>query len=130
MSCVFAQVKAQSTTGNVISIPIEARITEYRGVSKHTGYYIGGFQPGYIEVHAGQRVTLILTSKDGYHSLEIPELGEVSETVGPGESTQLTFVARQVGSFDIQCHTRCGELHKKMTGRLVVLPSAEEADPE
>jgi heme/copper-type cytochrome/quinol oxidase subunit 2 len=113
---------AQTNEEAEIRLPVEARITQYRGVSKHLGYYIGGFHPNYIEVNVGQTVTLVLSSQDGFHSLEIPELGLATETVGPGESTSLTFVASRDGDFEMHCNTRCGAYHKQMVGRLVIVP--------
>ena len=97
-------------------------LPKYRGVSKHLGYYIGGFHPNYIEVNVGQGATRVLGCLEGCQSLESPELGLTTGTGGPGEGASLTFVAGREGDFAMHCNTRCGAYHKQMVGRLVIVP--------
>lgn len=118
ISLLSGQITAQPSES--VRIPVEATMREERGLSKHLSYYVGGFQPNYLEVRKGQRVTIQLTSKDGTHSLAIPGLALKTAPVAPGMSNELTFVADQVGDFEIKCDTVCGKLHRQMGGRLVV----------
>jgi len=113
------------STEPAVRIEIKASLLEQRGVSKHVGYFVGGFYPNYLEVRLGQQVTIELNAVGGTHSLVIPELGLKTGPVSSGERTELIFVADRLGEFEILCGTVCGNLHRRMVGRLVVTEPEE-----
>jgi heme/copper-type cytochrome/quinol oxidase subunit 2 len=85
-------------------------------------FLAGGFSPSLIEVQQGQQVVLELTSVEGLHSLAISGYGIQTSEVRTGETTSLVFIANQAGDFSIECRSKCGGLHRRMTGTLVVKP--------
>lgn len=80
------------------------------------------YDPGVIEVNAGDRVTIELVATDVVHGLYIDGY-DLSLTADPGQTGRLTFVADRSGSFVIRCSVTCGPLHPFMVGRLKVGPN-------
>ena len=120
LACVLISGPVSAQSPAATQIKVSATLLEKQGLSKNLSYYVGGFQPNYIEVRKGQRVTIQLRSVDGTHSLAIPKLGLKTAPVAAGKSAELTFVADQVGEFEIKCDSVCGKMHKKMGGTLIV----------
>lgn len=77
------------------------------------------FQPGTITVQKGTRVKLSITSIDVTHGFGLPEFG-ISQTLEPGKTAEIDFVADKVGEFPFSCTVFCGEGHGGMKGTLVV----------
>lgn len=109
-----------------VTIHVDARLTRVEGVSKHYSVLLGGFSPNWLEVQQGQQVTIELTSQEGLHSLAIPAYGLKTAEVEEGETTSLTFVADKIGEFEIACASKCGGVHKRMKGTLLVVPKATD----
>lgn len=88
------------------------------------------FVPSTIAVDEGDSVTLNVTSTDVTHGLSIPDFG-VSETLTPGKTTTVTFIANKAGTFSFFCSIFCGSGHSGMEGMLVVnaAPEPEVAAP-
>ncbi len=80
------------------------------------------FGPKEIKVKKGQRVTLVLTSKDFAHGLSVPDFNVRADAI-PGKTIEVTFVADKAGKFTFVCDNFCGEDHDKMTGFLIVTES-------
>lgn len=86
-------------------------------------FSLDGFNFGYsteeIRVQKGDTVTINLTSTDGFHDWVVDEFGAATERVNEGESTSVTFVADEVGTFEYYCsvgnHRQAG-----MVGALIV----------
>ncbi len=82
------------------------------------------FEPATIEVTEGDQVRLLVRSADGPHGVEIKQF-KVKKAVPrakPGDSpVVIEFVASSAGEFPILCSEYCGNGHKDMTGRLVVV---------
>jgi cytochrome c oxidase subunit 2 len=74
-----------------------------------------------ILAHAGESITLELSSVDFVHGFALPELG-VRVDVPPGRKVELSLPPLRVGRYSFLCDNFCGEAHDKMTGALVVLP--------
>ncbi len=77
------------------------------------------YSPSEIAVHPGDVVTIELVSTDVVHGLYIDGYG-LSTAADPGQTSTLTFVANQAGSFRIRCNVTCGAMHPFMIGRLNV----------
>lgn len=78
-----------------------------------------GFNPATIEVTAGDKVVLHVTTDDIDHGLAINEF-LVNKRVQPGQTTDIEFMADKRGTFDIYCSVPCGEGHLSMKGKLIV----------
>ncbi|MBI2038126.1 MAG: cupredoxin domain-containing protein [Candidatus Magasanikbacteria bacterium] len=77
------------------------------------------FSPATIKVKKGDRVVLKVTSTDVSHGLNLPAFN-INETLEPGVTKTVEFVADKVGTFTFSCSVMCGTGHKAMTGTLVV----------
>lgn len=77
------------------------------------------FSPSTITVSKGDTVVLNLTSEDVPHGFSLADFN-ISETLTPGKTKQVTFVADQVGTFSFSCSIVCGSGHSAMKGSLIV----------
>lgn len=77
------------------------------------------FSPSTVTVNMGDTVEIHLTSKDVAHGFGLPDFN-VNQTVDPGGSTVISFVANKTGTFKFMCTIPCGPGHADMTGTLVV----------
>lgn len=82
------------------------------------------FEPAVVEVTAGERVRLVVTSADGVHGLEIKQFKVGKEIPRGGTPVIIEFTADAPGRFPILCSAYCGNGHDDMKGMLVVLASA------
>lgn len=78
-----------------------------------------GFNPATIEVKAGDKVVLHVTTDDIDHGLAINEF-LVNKRVQPGQTTNIEFMADKRGTFEIYCSVPCGEGHLGMKGKLII----------
>ena len=72
------------------------------------------FEPNEITVKKGEEVTLIIQSKDVTHGLVIKDLGVRTE-VKKGQSTEVKFTPKTVGTVQGKCAHFCGSGHGSMT---------------
>ena len=83
------------------------------------------FNPEYIRVRQGDRVTIHLTSieqaRDATHGFAISKYN-INLSLEPGEHQTVTFVADKPGVFPFYCTEFCSALHLEMTGYLLVEP--------
>jgi uncharacterized cupredoxin-like copper-binding protein len=80
------------------------------------------FMESRFEVNYGDRVVITLTAADVVHGFYLDGYG-IDQSVTPGISQQIEFVADQVGKFRYRCSVNCGSLHPFMIGELVVGPN-------
>jgi cytochrome c oxidase subunit II len=80
------------------------------------------FGPKAMTVRKGQRVTIVLTSKDFVHGFSMPDFNVRADGI-PGKTVEVTFVADKAGKFVYLCDNFCGEGHDKMSGFLIVTES-------
>ncbi len=78
-----------------------------------------GFEPQFIEVNKGDHVTLRITSDDVPHGLAIDEY-QINETIMPGETVKIEFIADKTGSFKFYCSLVCGVGHDQQHGSIIV----------
>lgn len=88
----------------------------------HVRSFNFGFDPPTIEVNAGDKVRIILTSDDVPHGLAINEFVGVNKRVdpSPAEPTVIEFLADKRGEFTFYCSIPCGDGHIDMKGKLIV----------
>ncbi len=72
------------------------------------------FEPAEISVKKGDTVRLKLISDDVPHSLLIQDLG-INQTITKGKPAEVTFTAKNAGTFQGRCGRFCGSGHGKMT---------------
>ncbi|HLA99247.1 MAG TPA: cupredoxin domain-containing protein [Anaerolineales bacterium] len=77
------------------------------------------FWPAVLVVNPGDRVTIELIPQDVVHGLSIDNY-DLNMTADPGQTTSLTFIAGQPGSYTMRCSVTCGAMHPFMIGRLQV----------
>jgi cytochrome c oxidase subunit 2 len=82
------------------------------------------FVPNHIEVTQGERVRLVLRSRDVSHGFAIKELGIDEELPHGGDAVTVEFVASTPGRYQFACTIYCGLGHNGMTGTLTVLPAS------
>ena len=80
------------------------------------------FSPAELRVNPGDQVTIELTSSDVVHGLYLDGYN-MQISADPGQTTELTFIADQAGSFRFRCSVTCGDLHPFMIGKLHVGPN-------
>jgi heme/copper-type cytochrome/quinol oxidase subunit 2 len=80
------------------------------------------FSPAELKVNPGDQVTIELTSSDVVHGLYLDSY-DLQISADPGQTTELTFIADQAGSFRFRCSVTCGDLHPFMIGKLHVGPN-------
>lgn len=76
-------------------------------------------EPAVIQVKSGQKVELEVTTADVQHGFDVPELG-IKESVQPGKTTVISFVAPAKGEYKVVCGVICGPHHEEMLAKLVV----------
>lgn len=78
------------------------------------------FDPTVITVKQGDSVRINMKSIDVAHGFALPEFG-VNQNLEPGKEVVVEFTANKKGEFPFHCSVICGQGHKEMTGKLVVL---------
>jgi cytochrome c oxidase subunit 2 len=79
-----------------------------------------GYNPDPIVIKAGEKVELLLTSKDVTHGFGIAELG-INVKIPPKKTTTFDFIAKTAGTYHIHCTVFCGLGHANMHGTLLVI---------
>lgn len=87
-----------------------------------------GFDPDPLVVRAGERVRLLVKSRDVTHGAMIPEV-DFSTEISAGNRKAAEFTApAKPGEYPLFCSVFCGPNHGDMKGRLLVVPA--EGDRE
>lgn len=77
------------------------------------------FDPATIQVNAGERVRVVIRSKDGVHGLSIPKLKIDLLVPKSGDPVALDFTAPAAGRYEIACSEFCGTGHGQMKAALI-----------
>lgn len=77
------------------------------------------FKPDRIEVKAGQRLQLEMTSLDFAHGFNLPDLKLRTDFV-PGRTVKLALQFDKPGDYVFLCDNYCGDDHEEMFGRFLV----------
>lgn len=106
--------KAQATQNYHLSGHVEngVRVVEVRSFKY-------GFNPDPIVVKVGEKVRLLLTTKDVMHGFGIADL-EINVKIPPKKTTAFEFIPKKAGTYHIHCTIYCGLGHGSMHGTLVI----------
>jgi heme/copper-type cytochrome/quinol oxidase subunit 2 len=77
------------------------------------------FDPPTIQVTTGERVRLVIRSKDTTHGFSIPKLKIDVRVPKGGEPVIVELVAPPPGRFEIACSEFCGSGHGQMKAALI-----------
>ena len=77
------------------------------------------YSPSTITVSEGDTVVLNLTTSDVPHGFSLSAF-DLNETITPGKTKAVEFVANQTGTFNFSCSVVCGSGHGSMAGTLIV----------
>jgi cytochrome c oxidase subunit II len=77
------------------------------------------YDPATVRVTAGERVRLVIRSKDTIHGFSIPKLNIDTRIPKVGEPVVVEFMAPPAGRFEIACSEFCGSGHKQMKAELI-----------
>jgi cytochrome c oxidase subunit 2 len=83
------------------------------------------FEPGTIQVVAGESVRLVVRSKDGTHGFAIPKLKIDLHIPDNGEPVTAEFTAPTAGEYEIACSEFCGRGHGQMKASLVSISATK-----
>lgn len=113
-----------------------ALMTSMTGCGKRTPSYAGPpdqvlqivmkkweIVPNRVEIPQGSRVELVVSSTDVEHGIAVPGLG-IREPVQPEKPAVIRFLAQRPGVYPMRCSILCGRGHDRMTGEIVITPSA------
>jgi mono/diheme cytochrome c family protein/uncharacterized cupredoxin-like copper-binding protein len=87
----------------------------------------GGFSPDHIELRAGERVRLRLSSPDVVHGFIIPGLGVNVDEVYPGKVVEVDVTPDKPGRYAFACTRWCGADHWRMRGVIEVTGDSPRA---
>ena len=73
------------------------------------------FTPNAITLHVGQMTTLRLTSNEGVHGLQSPDLGIPLTVIQPGTVKSVEVTPHKAGKYVLHCAIMCGTGHANMT---------------
>ena len=79
-----------------------------------------GFEMTPVTINKGDRVKLIVQSREGTHGFSLPAFNVKLGPLEPNKPQIVEFIADKSGSFDFACNYYCGEGHAIMKGTLVV----------
>lgn len=86
-------------------------------------FTLDSFNYGYSEtelrVNEGDTVTINLTNSGGFHDWVVDEFGAATEKISAGDTTSVTFVADQAGTFEYYCSVG-NHRAQGMVGTLIV----------
>lgn len=77
------------------------------------------FVPSLITANKGDTVIINIKSADVTHGFAIREYG-INETIDPGKTKQVKFIADKTGTFEFFCTVPCGPGHQDMNGKMVI----------
>ena len=77
------------------------------------------YNPAFVLVNPGDRVTIELAATDVVHGLSIDGY-DLETSADPGQTARLSFVADRQGSYRFRCTVTCGNMHPFMIGKLQV----------
>jgi len=78
------------------------------GVVIHIEAKQWAFSPDEIVVKKGQKVTLVITSRDVTHGFMLSAF-DINEVINPGSEVIVTFIPDKTGTFEFRCSVYCGE---------------------
>lgn len=87
------------------------------------------FAPATVKLERGETYTLHLTSTDGAHGLNVPELG-IRNVMITSHPQTITITPKTAGTFVAHCSQYCGSGHATMAMTFVVSTPAKSEKSE
>ena len=78
-----------------------------------------GYSEAELRVKKGDTVTIILTNSGGFHDWVVDEFAAATEKISTGDTTTVTFVADETGTFEYYCSVG-NHRQQGMVGNLIV----------
>jgi plastocyanin len=78
-----------------------------------------GYSEAELRVKKGDTVTIILTNSGGFHDWVVDEFAAATEKISTGDTTTVTFVADEAGTFEYYCSVG-NHRQQGMVGNLIV----------
>jgi plastocyanin len=106
---------------SALAMPTVAVASEPRAAAGRTIKVDGKsfeFLPNTITIHAGERVTIVYHSLDGFHDLVVKGIGRVVKANG-GQTRRGKLMISKPGTYKFWCSVR-GHRSAGMVGRIVV----------
>lgn len=98
----------------VVEVKSSGEVKEFDMIAKQWE-----FTPNTIEVNQGDTIKLHIKSTDVTHGFKLLEFG-VDESLKPGKTVDVEFIADKTGTFTFACSVFCGSGHSGMKGQLIV----------
>lgn len=77
------------------------------------------FEPNEIRVPAGSKVTILASSTDVIHGIQVTNT-RINVMLIPGQISRVEYTFREPGEHLLICHEFCGLGHHTMGGRVIV----------
>jgi len=87
-------------------------------------YPNGHTTDGVLRVPQGERIDLVVTTRDVWHNFGIPEFRVKTDAI-PGQETDAWFVADESGTYQAVCYELCGAGHSAMNADVIVMEPRE-----
>ncbi len=86
----------------------------------------GGWMPDHLMAKAGEPLHLRLTAVDMMHGFMVGQMEMEPIDIPPGETTEITLLFDEPGTYTYYCTRFCGPTHWRMRGTIEVLGEAPE----
>jgi cytochrome c oxidase subunit II len=117
MTSSSAPAKAAVAVSSAAPASSAAAQMSVRKVSIEATYW--AFTPNVVKIKKGEKIQLVVTSKDGIHGFAIPNM-RINEHVDMHQTVTVDIPTDAVGTFEFRCSVPCGEGHREMTGQIVI----------
>lgn len=87
----------------VESTPDEVAQVTFDLTGENFKFMMNGVEAPDLKVKKGDRVTVNLTSTNGFHDWVVDAFGAATERVDTGNSTSVAFIANETGTFEYYC---------------------------
>ena len=105
----------------LVAVSLALRAASSRGNPVHEVQVVAkkfAFEPGVIQVTAGEPVRLVIHSVDRVHGFSIRDLN-IDVQIPRSGDVVVEFTAPREGRYEIACSEFCGSGHKQMKAALV-----------
>lgn len=91
---------------------------------------VGGWMPDHLTAKVGEPLHLEFTASDMMHSFMVGQMEMEPIDIPPGETTEITLLFDEPGTYTYYCTRFCGASHWRMRGTIEVLPDGEHTLPK
>jgi heme/copper-type cytochrome/quinol oxidase subunit 2 len=117
-ACYHNEVDAKKESSGTETLQLSGNVIDGVRVVEVEAYKFG-FSPENIVVQQGEKVKIVLTTRDVTHGILASDLN-INMKVVPGQKSVAEFFADSKGNFPFRCNVYCGSGHSKMKGLIIV----------